>query len=410
MSDNPLFRKSALEKLASPERLDVLMEVTAPRAWVALGTIGAVLLLSLVWAIFYSVPERIDGQGLLIRGGSLREVRAGGDGVLTKLDIRLNGMVEPDQVVGELEQASAEDQVRTAQAKLDEAQRESEAGSAEDRATIAQNNATVAGYQTQIDSTQAQLGSLEADLASRRELLAKGLITAPRVQALEQQVLGLRGTVANLRGQINSIRASNAAVQQRIRARQSSVEMAQLETKRATSTAEQTTQVKATVAGRVVELKKAVGDRVSYGEVIATIEPPSTTLEVIAYVDSATGKRVRVGMEAQISPSTVRREEYGFLKGKVTTVGDYPVTPEGVMAVVANQTLAKELIGSATKIEVRVELQPNPSAPSGYLWSSSSGPPFKIDSGTRLVSSFVVDRKPPIAYVLPMIRSSLGGG
>jgi HlyD family secretion protein len=410
MSENPLFRKAALDKLASPERLDVLMEVTSPRAWVALGTIGGVLLLALVWAIFYSIPERIDGQGLLMRGSSLREIRAGGDGVLTKLDARLNDVVKPDQVIGELDQSSAADQVRTAQAKLDEAMRESEAGSAEDKATIAQNNATIAGYQAQIDSTQAQLVSLEADLASRKDLLAKGLITAARVQALEQQVLGLRGQAANLRGQIASLRASNNAIQQRIRARQSSVQMAQLEKQQASTTAEQTTQVKATVEGRIVELKKAVGDRVSYGEVIATIEPPSATLEVIAYVDSSSGKRVRSGMEAQISPTTVRREEYGFLRGTVTNVGDYPVTPEGVMAVVANQALAKELIGSATKIEVRVKLEPNPNVPSGYQWSSSSGPPFRIDSGTRLVSSFVVDRKPPISYVLPIIRSTLGGG
>lgn len=410
MSENPLFRKAALDKLASPERLDVLMEVTAPRAWVALGTIAAVLVLSVIWAIFYSIPERVDGQGLLIRGGSLREIRAGGDGVLTKLELRLNDSVKADQIVGELDPAGAGDQVRTAQAKLDEATRESQAGSAEDTATIAQNNATISGFQAQIDSTQGQLASLEADLTSRKELLAKGLITATRVQSLEQQVLGMRGTVANLRGQIASLRASNNAVQQRIRARSSSVQMAELEKERASTSAAQTTQIKATVEGRVIELKKAIGDRVAYGEVIATIEPPSASLEVIAYVDSSTGKRVRNGMEAQISPSTVRREEYGFLKGRVTNVGDYPVTPEGVMAVVANKTLAQELIGQATKIEVRVQLEPNPDAPSGYAWSSSGGPPFKIDSGTRLVTSFVVDRKPPISYVLPIFRSTLGGG
>lgn len=410
MSDNPLFRKAALDKLASPERLDVLMEVTSPRAWVALGTIGGILLLSLLWAIFYTIPERIDGQGILIRGGSLREIRAAGDGVLTRLDLRLNDAVDADQVVGELSQATAEDRVRTAQARLDEAQREAQAGSAEDLATIAQTNATIAGYQAQIQSIEAQLASVEADLVSRRELLAKGLITAARVQAIEQQALSLRGQIASLRGQISSLRASNAAVQQRIRARSAAVEMAELEKQRAATSASETTQIRATVAGRVVELKKAVGDRVSYGEVIATIEPPSATLEAVVYVNSATGKRVLAGMEAQIAPTTVRREEYGFLKGVVVSVGDYPVTPEGVMAVVANQALVQELLGSGTKLEVRVQLQPNPDAPSGYQWSSSIGPPFKIDSGTRLMASFVVDRKPPIAYVLPIIRSTLGAG
>ena len=31
-----LFRKSAVEKLSSPEQLDVMMQVTSPKGWVAL--------------------------------------------------------------------------------------------------------------------------------------------------------------------------------------------------------------------------------------------------------------------------------------------------------------------------------------------------------------------------------------
>ncbi len=49
MSDNPLFRKAALDKLASPERLDVLMQVTSPQGWIALWTIGGILVLAIFW-------------------------------------------------------------------------------------------------------------------------------------------------------------------------------------------------------------------------------------------------------------------------------------------------------------------------------------------------------------------------
>ena len=40
---NPLFRKAALDKLASPERLDVLMQVTSPKGWLALLMMGIIL-------------------------------------------------------------------------------------------------------------------------------------------------------------------------------------------------------------------------------------------------------------------------------------------------------------------------------------------------------------------------------
>ena len=57
-------------------------------------------------------------------------------------------------------------------------------------------------------------------------------------------------------------------------------------------------------------------------------------------------------MEAQISPSTVKREEFGFMKGTVSYIGEYPVTPQAVQSVVANQALAQELIGNSSKLEM----------------------------------------------------------
>ena len=408
MSDNPLFRKAALDKLASPERLDVLMQVTSPQGWIALGTIGGILVLAIFWSIFYSIPERIDGQGILIRGGSLREVRASGDGTLTKLGIKINDNVAADQLIGELAaQLGTEEAVRAAELNLEQAQREYQIAAAEDQATIQTTNATIIGHRGQIQNVRAQLASVEAGLESKKELLAKGLITAARVQTDEQTALGLRGQINTLNGTISSLSSSNASVQQKIRARSTAVETARAELARAQTKSTAVTQVTTTVAGRVVEVKKSVGDRITNGEVLAVIEPPSATLEPVVYVSSINGKRIKNLMEAQISPTTIRREEFGFIKGEVQSVGDYAVTPEGVQSVVANSALAKELIGSQSKLEVRVRLK-GAATVSGFEWSTSGGPPFKIDSGERLTVSFVVDRKPPIAYVLPFLKSSLG--
>ena len=52
MDAQRLFRKAALEKLSSPERLDVMMKVTSPAAWLALAALGAILLVAI--ALFQS--------------------------------------------------------------------------------------------------------------------------------------------------------------------------------------------------------------------------------------------------------------------------------------------------------------------------------------------------------------------
>lgn len=60
-----LFRKAALERLSTPERLDSLMEIVVPRAWLALLGLVAVLAAALAWGIFGSVPKSVDAVGVL---------------------------------------------------------------------------------------------------------------------------------------------------------------------------------------------------------------------------------------------------------------------------------------------------------------------------------------------------------
>jgi HlyD family secretion protein len=57
---------------------------------------------------------------------------------------------------------------------------------------------------------------------------------------------------------------------------------------------------------------------------------------------------------------------------------------------------------------MRAALVPDPGTASEYKWSSSKGPPFKVEAGTRVLVSVVVDRRPPISFVLPVVRRTLG--
>ena len=66
MADQDMFRKEALEQLSSPEQLEQLMEVTTRKAWVALYTIGASLLVILLWSIFGQIPMTVDGSGIFV--------------------------------------------------------------------------------------------------------------------------------------------------------------------------------------------------------------------------------------------------------------------------------------------------------------------------------------------------------
>src|SRR5690606_42003387 len=130
MADDSLFRKAALDKLASPERLDVLMQVTSPKGWIALWTIAALLVGVVVWSVFGSLPERINGQGILTGEGGLRQIRASGDGRLAQLNLAVNQVVAPEEVVGQVASVNIEESVRIAQVEYESSLRAHEAANA----------------------------------------------------------------------------------------------------------------------------------------------------------------------------------------------------------------------------------------------------------------------------------------
>jgi HlyD family secretion protein len=409
MSENPLFRKAAIDKLSSPERLDVLMQVTSPNGWIALWTIGAILIGVIVWSVMGSIPTRVQASGILIRGGNLREVRAAGPGELTKFTLHVGDVVKENQVVGELTQTGSQEQIKAQEGKYKDLTREASTGEAEDRATIAGMRADMTASQAEIRNLQAELDRAREDLQQKNASLAKGLITKQRVTQAERDVLQLQGQVSTKQAQIRSQDANIRAVEQRIRGRQSAAESVKLDITRLQNSATQSAQMRSPAAGRVVEVKKSQGDGVATGEVLAVLEPESTEMEPVVYVNATTGKQIKPGMEAQISPTTVKREEFGFMKGTISYIGEYPVTPQGVAAVIANQSLAQELLGNSSKLEMRANLVPDKGTISGYAWSSSGGPNFKILSGTRVNIDVVTERKAPITYVLPTLRKMLGG-
>ena len=136
MSENPLFRKAALDKLASPERLDVLMQVTSPMGWMALTTVAGILVGVIVWSIFGSIPERINGEGVLLRGGANKEIRSTGSGTLSSLDLKEGQTITVGQVLGTIAAAGNNEEVNVARTKvqqLETAARVSEHGRRPDR-------------------------------------------------------------------------------------------------------------------------------------------------------------------------------------------------------------------------------------------------------------------------------------
>ncbi|HEU4884460.1 MAG TPA: NHLP bacteriocin system secretion protein [Longimicrobium sp.] len=410
-----VFRSVALERLSSPEQLDQLMQVTTPRGWLLLVGVGGLLVTALVWGVLGNVPERIAGQGILIRSGGVLEVEAPGEGRVTDVAVRVGDVVSEGQVVARIAREDLVLRIQQQRAQVGELQRRHQ-----EQLRFGQRDVQLQGaYRAQrreqlrasIESGESTLRTLNERIANEGRLVEQGLITRQALLATTQDRDGVEERVRQNRSELLQLDAEGGQVanqnQKAVEESQAALTEAERELARLESELRTTSEVTSPYTGRVLEVMAEQGSMVDRGQPILTVDLTGKAvkgLEAILYIPSVHGKKIRTGMEVQIAPSTVKKEEFGYLLGTVTYVSDFPVTPQGMTRVLKNEQLVSTLSGDDAPYEIHVDLLPDPDNISTYRWTSSEGPPLRIQSGTLASAGIVVERRRPILMVIPQLR------
>src|SRR5262249_19113707 len=223
--------------------------------------------------------------------------------------------------------------------------------------------------------------------------------------AIQDRIAGLRAHLQELEAQQYSVQAK---VQQDDAERQAVIQ----ELERNLSAVQKDLDIAGNVVspygGEVLEIKIAAGATVATGDSILSIQPDRQDLEVLLYLPSARAKDVRAGMEAKVSPSNVKPEEFGFISGYVTYVSGFPDTPAELMRNFTNEVLVKTRTADGPVTGVHVEMATNTKTASGYQWTSSKGPDLTLTGGTLCTAEVVTRWQKPIELVLPSLRKALG--
>jgi HlyD family secretion protein len=172
------------------------------------------------------------------------------------------------------------------------------------------------------------------------------------------------------------------------------------------------TQITSQHNGRILELAITPGQVINAGTRLGSIdaENPNSKLVGITYFPIGDGKKVQPGMTLQITPQTVKRERFGGIAGTVTNVSAFPITKESAASVIGNPEVVEGLAADKRDglIQIYGDLKVDSATPSGYKWSSSTGPQMKITSGTTTTVRVKVEERAPITYALPILRSFSG--
>jgi HlyD family secretion protein len=411
-----VFRKVSLERLSSPEQLDQILRVTSPRAWAGLAAIFLLLATAVVWGYAGSLVTTASGQGVIVRSGGVLNVVTRGEGIVMTVDVKVGESIDAGQVVATVAQPTLATKLKDMRSSLAELIQE--------RERLLQIKKQSARLQTdaldrQRANAERRIGELEEQsklireqITAETQLLAKGLITKQQSLVARQKLIDVQDQISALRAQIKQVEAQRFAAESQpqqddaeIRARISNQQRLLEEAAKQLSLAER---VVTPYAGQVLELKVYPGGLVNAAQPILSIQPDAKMLELVAYLPSLQAKDTRVGMDVQISPSNIKREEYGFIVGQVAYVSDYPATPAALMRNFQNESLSAALTSAGAITEIRVVLKSDPGTTSGFQWSTSRGPAVAITSGTLCTVQVVTRREKPITLVLPYMKKALG--
>lgn len=415
MAEPSIFRKAALDRLSSPEQLDRLMQVTDPRGWIALVGLVTVVVFAVAWSIFGRIPTTISGTGLLMSAEGIREVEVLGSGVVSELRVAVGDPVEAGDTIARVGQPLLAQRVSQAQEQLTLLQR-----SRDRRADFTDRNRALEtqaldrerdDLARRLEVVGERITWLEGRLAAEAEALELGLLTPETVQNTRQLLEAARGerTGLELDQQNNELarllldnqsRSSMAEVNARLREAERELQALSLELSESST-------VVSPYAGFVREVRSDVGQIIAAGQAIVSVEMVDAPLHAVIYVPTE-GKRIRPGMVARVSPVTVRREEFGFIRGTVSFVSAQPATPQGMQRTLGNEILVQQLAGLGAPFLVEVDLERAADTPSGFRWSSSRGPALPVESGTTVTVDVVVEEQRPIGLVIPVFRSALG--
>ncbi len=366
------FRKEALKKLSSPDDFDRLMPVTDSRGWIALLAGGILFLSVLMWGFFGKVQTLVQGEGITMRTGVITGIPVRSSGIIKDFTLRGGDSFVKGVVLAHIDQPELCEALDNASAEVKfirEHQKE------------------------QLFFLQKTIASLSERISRLNALFRDGLIEKQIISGAEQDLMVAKNKLYDLEDKV-------AAANRRFILAQYNY--------RLLST------VLAPFSGVVTEVEYNNGDFINTGEELLQTEQTDKpdeserSLFLNMYVSAKMVKKIQCGMQVFIAPSTVKPEEYGHMIGKVFYISQYPKTYQSIKADL-NDELAKRFVANGAPYKIKVKIQADPSALSGYRWTSGKGPRTQITSGILCNGLISVEDQRPIDLVIPVFKKYVLG-
>ena len=166
-----------------------------------------------------------------------------------------------------------------------------------------------------------------------------------------------------------------------------------------------------TVNGLVISTKTDNEPFEAFDPIVSVIDDDASDgqaqpTQLIAYADNEAQRDLRIGMETQVWPADEKRDEIGYVRGRITQVVRYPAAADEVRQTLKSNVLAKRLLEQGDVVyEVRIELLRLPEDSTRYDWSFGEPDDVGMAIGTYCSVLTETKRRSMFEYLFESART-----
>ena len=372
-------------------------------------------LIALVWGIFGSIPQRIEGMGEIGTLSGLERVLPSFGGQIKSVNFKNGDTVQTGDVLFVLEKTEIDQGIENLKLSIKQLEQQKaltssriykSAGLKKEANTLAKSR-----LNKSIEQLDKDIAFYEKKEADDKQLYQKGLITREQYFSSKTDLVALKNKKISAKEQLSLISLNKEEVEfnnifdendisNQIEVLKSS--LVELE-----KNYKLQTEIIANSNGVIGEISGRIGDVIAPGYKLAIIYYNGKDLKnyvLNLYVPYNANEPIKKGMSVDIQPFNVDHNKYGWLQGKVNYVSSIPADDYAMLETLGNKNVV-ELIdfrGSTYKVVVILETDPNTF--SGFKWSNNKGPQIKLTTGQLSIGYVNVKVKAPIDFVLPIFN------
>ena len=434
-----IFRKAAMEKAAHPFQKEQIPSVFRLPIAITASVLAVVLVSFCIWCGLGSIAENVHGAGILMHKGRYVALTSPGEGLVVSFDVKVGNTVTNGQKVGVLYSKTDAEQLPMANRRLERLKSDYDRIAAECRAVADKKKSQHAQFLTHLDDFDKRIaGQVEwykGHLDRMNQLKNSGAVSAitlrEAVDSHDDRI------VSQEKSRVERIRSEAELDDALFRLRTDLIEReeritdASLDAERILREMDYRATIVAETSGRISNVNVATGDRVKIGDALAvvsvvmgglgsapvaeaaTVRSEKDGWELVAYFSAAEARKLVKGMDAVVTPSTVKAEREGGIRGKVTHVGTDFETPESILCDFRNDAFTQWIMSrtDGMPVKVRMLLEADPGTMSGFRWTGGSGPEIRIADGTVAAAAVTVRRHRPAKLAFAkVIRYATGDG